>query len=227
MAVQITTYAGLQSAVAAWLARDGDTDLSNRADDFIALCEQRMYFGKPALDALGIPEHEAIRIPEMYQANASFALAQGVAQPTGFLELVEATLNGTNCPPQPLQIVEESVIDSMSPYTSAAPRMIAVSGTGFRLWPDPGANSYTATLRWYGTLPTPSGATPTNWILTNAPGVYLNGCLLEAAIFTGDPDSAKYYAMLYAADVAGLNIRRQRVLASAQNVRMKLRARTP
>ena len=119
------------------------------------------------------------------------------------------------------------VSPATDPAARSAPRMIAVSGTGFRLWPDPGAGSYTATLRWYGTLSTPSGATPTNWILTNAPGVYLNGCLLEAAIFTGDPDSAKYYAMLYAADVAGLNIRRQRVLASAQNVRMKLRGKTP
>ncbi|HEY6983867.1 phage adaptor protein [Reyranella sp.] len=227
MAVQITTYAGLQSALAAWLARDGDAELAARADDFLALCEARMYFGKPALEALGIPEHEAVRIPEMYQSKADFALAQGVAQPQGFLELVEATLNGTSCPPQPLQIVEESIIDSMSPYASAAPRMIAVSGTGFRLWPDPGSDACTATLRWYGMLPTPSGANPTNWILANAPGVYLNGCLLEAAIFTQDPDGAKYYAMLYAADVAGLNVRRQRVLASAQNVRMKLRARTP
>jgi hypothetical protein len=227
MAVQISTYAGLQSAVAAWLARDGDADLANRADDFLALCEARIYYGKPALEALGIPEHEAVRIPEMYRSDPSFALAQGVAQPAGFLELVEATLNGGNGPPQPLQIVEESFIDSMSPYASAAPRLIAVSGMGFRLWPDPDANNYTATLRWYGTLQTPSGTNPTNWILSNAPGVYLNGCLLEASIFTQDPDSAKYYAMLYAADAAGLNLRRQRVLASAQNVRMKLRGRTP
>lgn len=224
MAVQITTYAGLQSAVAAWLARDGDGELANRADDFLALCEARLYYGKPALEALGIPEHEALRIPEMYRSDPGFALVQGAAQPAGFLELVEATLND---PPRPLQIVEESAIDGMGAGASAAPRLIAVSGTGFRLWPDPGNNGYTATLRWYGRLPAPSGTNPTNWILSNAPGIYLNGCLLEAAIFTQDPDSARYYAMLYAADVAGLNIRRQRVLASAQNVRMKLRARTP
>jgi hypothetical protein len=227
MAVQISTYAGLQSAVAAWLARDGDADLANRADDFLALCEARIYYGKPALEALGIPEHEAVRIPEMYRSDGNFALARGVAQPAGFLELVEAALNGGNGSPQPLQIVEESVIDSMGSYADGAPRLIAVSGTGFRLWPDRGANSYTATLRWYGTLPTPSGMTPTNWILSNAPGIYLNGCLLEAAIFTQDPDSAKYYAMLYAADAAGLNVHRQRRLASAQNVRMKLRGSTP
>ncbi|WIM14493.1 hypothetical protein [Enhydrobacter sp.] len=226
MAVQITTYAGLQSAVAAWLAREGDGDLANRADDFLALCEQRLYYGKPALAALGIPEHEAVRIPEMYRSDPGFALAQGAAQPAGFLELVEATLNGADAS-QPLQIVEESVIDGMNAHAGAAPRLIAVSGTGFRLWPDPGSGSFTATLRWYGTLATPSGANPTNWILANAPGVYLNGCLLEAAIFTQDPDSARYYAALYAADVAGLNIRRQRVLASAHNLRLKLRARTP
>lgn len=228
MAVQITTYGGLTTAVAEWLARDGDTDLTNRIDDFIALCESRMYYGKPALQALGVPEHEAIRIPEMYQSNTAFAVVQSGAQPTGLLDLVEAQLNATNAGAAiPLLIVEESILDSQSPYDSNSPSMIALSGNNFRYWPDPGSGSYTLTLRWYGALTTPSGTNATNWILTNAPGVYLNGCLLEAAIRTGDADAAKYYGMLYAADAAALNIRTQRRLASGQNVRIMMRGNTP
>lgn len=228
MAVQITSYGGLIAAIAAWLARDGDTDIANRADDFIALCETRMYYGQDGIAALSLPDHEAIRIPEMYQTAPTFAVAQDAAQPTGILELVEAQINGdTNRGPSPLTIVEESILDSQPIYNTDRPRYIALSGTGFRFWPDPTGAGYTATLRYYGALPTPGPTVASNWILSNAPGVYLNGCLLEAAIFTGDADNAKYYAMLYGAAANGLNIRKQRILASAQNVRMKIRGRTP
>lgn len=224
MAVSITNYGGLVSAIAAWLARDGDTDLAARADDFIALCETRMYYGAPAVGQ--IPECEAIRIPEMYQSNASFALAQNAAQPAGMLELIEATVNSADVP-APMQIVEESVIDTQALAITGTPRMIALSGNNFRVWPDPGTGSYTATLRWLGGLATPSVSNDTNWILTNAPGVYLNGCLLEAALFTGDIAGAATYGTLYASLAAGLNVRAQRRLASAHNVRITLRTMTP
>lgn len=228
MAVQITSYGGLTAAIAAWLARDGDADIATRADDFIALCETRMYYGQDGIAALSLPDHEAIRIPEMYQTAPTFAVSQGVAQPAGMLELVEAQINGdANCGPSPLQIVEESILDSQPIYDTNKPRYIALSGMGFRFWPDPTGNSFVATLRYYGALATPSSTVATNWILSNAPTVYLNGCLLEAAIFTGDADSAKLYAMLYGAAANGLNIRKQRILASAQNVRIKVRGRTP
>lgn len=225
MAVQITTYGGLTAAVAAWLARDGDADLAARADDFVALCEQRIYLGADAMPALGLPAFEAIRVDAMYQSDSAFTLSQGVAQPAGFLELVEAAVNTPKA--GVLQIVDESIIDDMGAQTADQPRYIAASGTAFRLWPDPGTTSFVGTLRWYGQLATPSGTTPTNWLLSTAPGLYLNGCLIEAALFTGDFDSAVKYGALYASIAAGLNTNRQRKLASAQNVRMKIRGRTP
>lgn len=228
MAVQITNYGGLSAAIAAWLARDGDADLAARADDFIALAEQRIYMGADAIPALSLPSFEAVRVDAMYQSDPTFALSQNVAAPDGLLELVEVMLNATaGFDAAPMKIVEESILDSQSPYDSRAPRMIAVSGANFRMWPDPGTGTYTATLRWYGALQTPSGTNSTNWLLTNAPGLYLNGCLIEAALFTGDFDSAVKYGALYASAAAGLNINRQRKLASAQNVRVMLRGRTP
>jgi hypothetical protein len=228
MAVQITNYGGLTAAIAAWLQRDGDTDIANRADDFIALCEQRMYYGSDEVPGV-LPPMEAIRIPEMYQTNASFALVQSGPQPTGLLELVEAMLNlNASGPPAPLKIVEESILDSQSPFITGQPRMIALSGNNFRMWPDPGTSSFTAVLRYYAALATPSGTNATNWILTNAPGVYLNGCLLEAALFTGDLDSARSYGALYSAAAGALNTRAMtRRLAAGQNVRMTMRGWTP
>lgn len=219
----LNTYTALESAVADWLTRAGDPDLSARFPDFMALHETRMYDGAQGVMGL-FPEMEAIRIPEMEAVDAAFAISNGVAQPAGFLELIQATLNTDN---NPLDIVEQSVIDSYRTQSIGAPTMIAVSGTGFRFKDDPGSGTYTITLRYYAKLTSPSPTNDTNWILTNAPGVYLNGCLFEAAKYLGDLESAKLYAAQYASDVAGQNKRKNRVLNSAHNLRMRLRGRTP
>lgn len=220
----ITTYTSLGSAVADWMARAGDTDIAARFDDFLALHEARMYGGEEAMPAIGLPEMQAIRIPEMEQVDATFAIEDGVAQPTGFLELIQATLNTGN---SPLDIVEQSVIDSYGQQSLGRPTLMAVSGTGFRFKDDPGTGEYEITLRYYAKLTSPSATNDTNWILTNAPGVYLNGCLFEAAKYLGDLEAAKLYAMQYASAVAGQNKRKNRVLNSAQNLRMRIRGRTP
>lgn len=220
----LNTYTALGSAVADWLTRAGDPDLATRFPDFMALHEARMYDGAEASPTLGLPEMPGIRIPEMETVAAAFAISNGVAQPTGFLELIQATLNTDN---NPLDIVEQSVIDSYRTQALGAPTMIAVSGTGFRFKDDPGTGTYTVTLRYYAKLTSPSPTNDTNWILSNAPGVYLNGCLFEAAKYLGDLEAAKLYAAQYASDVAGQNKRKNRVLNSAHNVRMRLRGRTP
>lgn len=230
MAALITTYGGLSTAIGDWMARSGDPDIAARIDDLIALCEQRMYYGTDPLEAAGVPAFEAIRIPEMYTANTSFAFpANNTAQPSGMLELVEVYLNNSSGGDgYPLDIVEESIIDSYSSTDTGDPRKIAISGLNFRSWPDPGTTTtYTFTLRYYGKLSTPSGTSSTNWILTNAPNVYLYGCLLEASLMTGDFDGAAKYGVLYGSSANGLNTRTQRRLASAQNVRIQLRSRTP
>lgn len=230
MAVNITTYGGLTTAIGDWMGRSGDADIAARVDDIIALCEQRMYYGSEAIELAGVPALEAIRIPEMYTANTTFAFnANPIAYPTAMLELVEAYLNNSSGGDgYPLDIVEESILDSYSKNDTGDPRKIAISGLNLRSWPDIGTTTtYTLTLRYYAKLTTPSGTNSTNWILTNAPSVYLNGCLLEASLMTGDFDGAAKYGLLYGAAANGLNTRADRRLAAAQNVRIQLRLRTP
>jgi hypothetical protein len=158
----------------------------------------------------------------MEVTDAAFALGAIVAQPAGFLELIEATLNS---PLRPLDIVAEGVIAAYGEQLLGGTRLIAVSGTNFLLKDDPG--SATATLKYFKKFDSPSATNPTNWLLTNAPGIYLNGCLREAAVFTGDLDAAKAYDALYAGAVSAMNARRNSELAAATNVRMRLRGRTP
>jgi hypothetical protein len=219
MAAQITSYGGLRAGVLAWLARSGDALLDSRFDDFLLNCERRLYYGFATEDAGNPLRSDPLRIVEMETVAPAFALSAVTPQPAGFLELISAQLNSPNAP---LQIVAQRTIDGYVTSAPDQPRLIAVSGTSFRVFPDPGAGTYSATLRYYQKLATPAGAT-TNAILANSPDVYLYGCLIEAAIFTQDADAALRYLPLYNASVAGLNARTQRITASSVPV-VRLRA---
>jgi hypothetical protein len=248
MAVQINTYTGLSAGFLAWLVREGDTRLSDRFDDFLAMCEQRMYYGYATEDVGNPLRSDPLRIPEMEVVDPAFSLTGDpdvdsarlvesdtvrvtedatdpavelsgtVAQPTAFLELISALNNSDSLP---IEIVSQRIIDGYG--TAALGRtagMMAVSGTNFRFFDAP--SSGTATLRYYQKLTTPSAASA-NDILTNYPNVYLYGCLTEAAIFSQGADEAQRYLQLYNASVAGLNARTQRITASSVP-RIRLRA---
>ena len=219
MAAQITTYGGLKAGVLAWLARTGDALLDSRFDDFLLNCERRMYYCYATDDAGNPLRSDPLRIVEMETVDPAFALTAVTPQPASFLELISAQLNSPNAP---LQIVAQRTLDGYVSSAPNQPRLMAVSGTSFRVFPDPGAGAYTATLRYYQKLSTPSAAAG-NAILAASPDVYLYGCLVEAAIFTQDEPAALRYLALYNASVAGLNARTQRITASAVPV-IRLRA---
>jgi hypothetical protein len=216
--VTITTYAALGPAVSEWMARNGDTDIATRIDDLIALHEQRMYYGAKEVPGF-LPEFQPLRIREMETTDSSFSIAANPNQPTGFLELIEAAQND---PYGPMDIVTESLFAARRSTSMDQTPTIAVSGSKFLM-----TGSGTATLKYFAKLTTPSVSNSTNSILTTYPGVYLNGCLLQAAIYTGDPDAAKMYAGLYVSEVGGLNERRNGELAKAANVRVRIRGSTP
>jgi hypothetical protein len=219
MPAQITTYGGLRAGVLAWLARSGDALLDARFDDFLLNCERRLYWGYATEDPGNPLRSDPLRIVEMETVDPAFALLAVTPQPAAFLELISAQLNSPNAP---LQIVAQRTIDGYASSTPNQPRLIAVSGSNFRVFPDPGAGSYAATLRYYQKLSTPT-ASAANAILTNYPDLYLYGCLVEAAIFTQDEPAALRYLPLYNASVAGLNARTQRITASSVPV-IRLRA---
>ena len=216
----ITTYNSLKEATAEWLDRAGEMALLNRFDDFLVLTEQRIYYGKDAVPSLQLPRCEPLRIRQMELIDSAFALTDGVAQPNRFLELLQATLNS---PRRALAVVAEAVLDSHGEDSGGQVIEIANSGTSFRCWPTGGG---TVTLRYFARMDTPA-ADGTNWLLTNAPGVYLNGCIAEAALHTADHETARLHLALYAADVTALNERRNAELAHAGNVRMRLRSWMP
>lgn len=252
----ITTYPGLKDAVGNWLIRGtSDSAITDSFDDFLAMHESRMYYGAEAVPEIGLPAAEPLRIREMEFEDAAFGLTPDanvtdldnvlvselgevlvsedfvetdfvpgiVPQPAGFLELISARLNS---PERQLIIVADGVADNYVAGDLDGVRLVSITGPYLRFLNTPGQGD-TATLKYFGKLETPTEAGVVNWILTNAPNVYLHGCLLEAAIRTGDADSARLYHGMYCSAVRSLNQRRNRELAAASNMRLRVRGMTP
>jgi hypothetical protein len=189
------------------------------------MMERRMYYGY-AVDMPGNPlQSDPLRIPEMEITVESASVAAGdetIAQPSDFLELISVYNSTLDAP---MQIVSQRVMDGYGSQSIGGTKLIAVSGTNFRLL-DAAPASLTLTMHYYQKLTTPAGST-VNDILTNYPDVYLYGCLVEACIRTQDEAGAQRYLQLYNASVAGLNARRERITASTVPI-MRLRVgRTP
>jgi hypothetical protein len=225
VAVNINSYSGILGGVLSWLGRDapGETVITSRFDDILALCERRIYYGYATEDVGNALRSDPLRIVEMETVDDAFSLdGATVAQPGGFLELISAYNNSDDLP---INIVAQRVIDSYGSMSlGRVGGLLAVSGTNFRVYDAP-TTAITATLRYYQKLTTPTGAT-VNDILTNYPDVYLWGCLIEASIRTQDEPGALRYLAMYNASVQGLNARTQRITASA-DPRMRVRAYMP
>jgi hypothetical protein len=214
MSVQINTYSGLNAGVQAWMARPDDVVLSARFDDFLALAERRIYYGYATDDVTNPLRSDPLRIPEMETVDSAFSLSSGtVAQPTTFVELISVYNTTIN---SPMEIVAQRVIDGYGTAAVGGAKLIAVSGTNFRIKDAP-TTANTAVLRYYQKLATPTAAA-SNAILASYPDVYLNACLIEAAVYTQDAPSAQAYLAVYNASVQGLNARQQRMTASANPV---------
>jgi hypothetical protein len=189
----ISTYAELQAAVGNWLARG---DLAASIPDFIALAEQRLFHGADDANFPSTP----LRLGAMEATTdpSGFATATGVATlalPPDFLEARAVSL--ATDPKAPLDLVPLRQIAASS-GCSGRPRFYTFDGDTIRFAPTPDA-SYGVELAYYRRFE-PLATTPSNWLLTNAPGVYLYAALLEAQPFLmNDARLPVWAAMLGAA----------------------------
>ena len=162
--MSITTYGTLKDAMANWLARP---DLTDRIPEFIELAEDRI-------------AHD-VRIAAMETSTSLTVDAQTVAKPDGYLEGKRIYLATS-----PVTKVEFISVDNFwSKYAGSLtgkPRVFTAEGENLVFGPTPDA-SYTGQLLYYKRFDALSGDQDTNWLLTNARGLYLYGGLLEAAPF--------------------------------------------
>jgi hypothetical protein len=176
----ITTFATLKTEVAAWLHRN---DLTAAIPGFVQFAENRIY--------------RDLRVRQM-ETSFTGAIASGVlAQPTGYLELKYAYVDGT--PTGKLQRKDAEWIAANYPTRSASgkPKFIAREGSNFIFGPYPDAD-YTVNGSYYKRLTALSDDADANWLITDAPELLLFATLREAAPYLQDDPRIAVWESKYA-----------------------------
>lgn len=175
----ITTYAELKSAVANWLNRD---DLDAIIPDFISLAEAQM--------------NRSIRHRKMVVRSDATLDTPYFAVPADWLQTIRFQLN-TN-PVTPLLFVtpEQALEESQVYSASQQPLFYTIIGQQFQVVPYPDGE-YDAELLYYAKISALSDASPTNWLLTESPDLYLYATLLQSAPYLKEDERLNVWAGLY------------------------------
>lgn len=176
----ISNYTELNTAVANWLDRD---DLTDRIPEFIALAEAR--FNRLL----------RIRAMETKQTASTVAGQRSLALPTNFIQMRNLQINST--PVTPMQYVTPEIYDRLYGSTSeGTPEMYTILADEIQLGPIP-ASVQTIEMLFYKKFDALTLSASTNWMITNAPDVYLYGCLLEAEPFIMNDPRVQLWATAF------------------------------
>jgi hypothetical protein len=169
----IVDYASLQAAVIEYLARDDDTTLIARVPTFIQLfeakmnrdlsCRQMEVRAKTLTDPTST-EPEFIALPADYQNMRRIRVTSIPGRPLiTFMSTVQ------------MQEFREKTGD-----VSDTPLYFTIFGNEIELAPTPD-NVYTIEMIYRQSVPSLSDTNTSNWLLQEAPDLYLYGTLMETA----------------------------------------------
>ena len=159
-----STYDELKNSIANWADRD---DLTAVIPDFIALTEARF--------------NRQLRLRSMEQSQ--FATTVGgqsnYALPLNYLQMREFRLNQE--PTISLRYVSPEIFEAWN-LGSGLPKFYTIIANEIRVGPTP-AGEYEMEMLYWRKFPALTSSAPSNWMLLNAPDVYLYGSLLELEPF--------------------------------------------
>lgn len=184
----------IKAAVAAYTHR---TDLDALMPTFLALAEQRIYYGE-----MNTPK---VRCAAMRQ----FATLANGTRPAGFLEAIKVAESGS--PDKPLEYRPiERMPQECRAYTWDGSTLVLSQDQGFPV-----------DLTYYAKLTTPISDGDSNWIMDNTPAIYLAAMLVEAHRWAADDVSAAREASNYASAVNSLVSQEKAAAISGSSLRMK------
>jgi len=202
----ITTYAELQAAVADWLNRQ---DLTATIPNFISLAEAQL--------------NRELRHRKMITRATLTVDAQYENQPADFLETVRFQLNTNPITPLVYETPEQILEDSQAYVTSGQPMFFSTIGTQFQFLPVPDA-SYSAELMYYAQIPSLSVSNTSNWLLTEAPDVYLYATLIQSAPYLKEDERIGTWAGIYQRLLADLKVSDERARIGSSKLVARIRS---
>lgn len=169
----ITTYAELQTAIGDWLNR---ADLDQKIPDFIRLAESTL--------------NDVLRSADMVTQSTAVTITSGRATlPSDALEIVYAQVASSD--DEPLEQVtpqQLTMLRRTRTRDAANPRFFAIIGREIVVTPTPASGSLD--LDYYQRIPALTDSNTSNWLLDDAPHMYLYTSLLHATPFL--MDDARY-----------------------------------
>jgi hypothetical protein len=195
----INSHTDLCNAIANWLARDGDANITYRVPDFIVMAEARVNYG-----ASGNMPSDPLRIRPM-ETLTTLAVTGGVntvALPSGYLGM--RRLQIANSPNVKLEFLSPAQFDREYPddTSTGVPKKFTIEGENIRLGPMPDKD-YTLNCLYYKKFDQLQTA-GSNWLLQNHPGIYLYGALIEAAPYVGDDGRLNTWYQAFSGSINGL-----------------------
>lgn len=174
-------YGDLKTNVAAWINR---SDLTAVIPTFVTLAEDRIFLGSPDLGT------QPLRVGDMLSVNSAFS---GTTLPTGWMELKRVSWFLDSSIKYPLEFLP---LEKIGPYEgiSGRPQYFSIRGDTIVYGP---TFSNTVELVYYARPAAMSADGDANFVLTNAPSVYLQATLLEAAIYLKDNEAAERHGLAF------------------------------
>ena len=189
----ISNYTELKTAVANWLDRD---DLTDRIPEFIALAEARF--------------NRVLRLRSMeakYTAN-TVAAQRNLALPASYIQMRNFQVNTS--PLTTLSYVTPEIYDRVwGGSTSGTPKFYTILANEVSFGPIP-ASVMEVEMLFYkkfdnlGTATTSGYPDSVNWLITNAPDIYLYGTMLEAEPFIMNDERVPLWAQALQQGIADL-----------------------
>jgi len=203
----ITNYTNLQSTIADYLNR---SDLTSIIPVFVQLAEAQM--------------NRDIRHYEMEARSTGVQDAgdEYMQVPSTWLENIRAHVQGTGTTPLDL-ISRAAMADKRAGAEDMAgrPEYYCMADGQFQLYPTPDSE-YTIELLFYEKIPD-LASNSTNWLLEEAPDVYLYGSLIHSAPYLQEDERAMVWAQMYATAVQRLNESSEKARMSGSGLTLKVR----
>ena len=211
----ITNYTNLQTSLADFLNRD---DLTAVIPDFITLAEANF--------------NRDIRHWKM-EARTSGGQPAGqeyMVIPADWLETIRMHVVDTSVTPNtssnPITMISRDQMADIryknNDNAGKNPFAYTHADGQFQLYPTPPQN-VDIELLYYQKIPALSATTTTNWLLDEAPDVYLYGALLHSAPYLQEDARIAAWAQLYSAAVANLNRVSEQTRYSGSGMKLKVR----
>lgn len=196
----IATYAELRTAVATWTVR---SDMTSRMGDIVALAEADI--------------RKDVRCQAMETLATGTLTGETLAWPTRFLEARRLKVgNDVQGYVTPAEYADYDQAGTVKPaFTTIGQTIYILHGAS--------GDAYSL-IYWAGFAPF-SADSDTNWLLLNAPEVYLWACCVKVAIVTKDDAGAARWSALYQAAAQRLNARERMAAVSGSPLEIRSTSR--